>query len=119
MHQSLVEARKQMKYMKLNKAQVVIDEILKTGLSGLIEIGLFGSVTRGDFTCESDVDIYLVFEEALPERTIKGRLRSLAEENECDLVFMKETDFVEPQLLQQNIEKNHQVIWRREENDKK
>lgn len=108
-----------MKYMKLNKAQVVIDEILDAGLTGLMEIGLFGSIARGDFTCESDVDIYLVFEGEVPERTIKGRLRSLAEENECDLVFMKEIDFVEPQLLQQNIEKNHQVIWRREENDQK
>ncbi len=107
------QARDKLKDQLLRNAQIVIDVILEQDLTGLIEVGLFGSLVRGDFTCESDADIYLVFESELPERKMKGILRSIAEEHRCDLVFLKSADFLNPGLLVENIIADHQILYRR------
>jgi len=117
MNQSLIDARLKLKNKRLNCANLVIEEILKQDLQGLIEIGLFGSMLRDNFTCNSDVDIYLMFSDKIPDRVKKGTIRSFAEVNECDVVFLTKEQLNNPGLLETNIIKNHQVLYKETEDD--
>ena len=119
MNSDLLKAREELKNKLIHNAQKVIDEVFTKELENLIEIGLFGSLVQGNFTCLSDADVYLIFDGDIPERTIKGELRSIAEENNCDIVFISNVDFLKdsPSLLVMNIKKHQQIIWRRNTND--
>jgi len=50
----------------------VLDEVrriaLRLGKKGILAVGLFGSLTRGDFDERSDVDIFVITEKELPLR---------------------------------------------------
>ena len=52
--------------------QRVKDEIreiaLRLGKKGMLAVGLFGSLARGDFDERSDIDIFVITEEAIPLR---------------------------------------------------
>ncbi|WMJ89699.1 nucleotidyltransferase domain-containing protein [Anaerocolumna sp. MB42-C2] len=115
MQANLSEARNNLKNKLLANACVVISEIQKANLNNLLEIGLFGSLACNTFTCNSDADIYLVFDESIPDRTVKGMLRSIAEENNCDIVFINSSSLYKdnPDLLAAEILKNRIILWRK------
>lgn len=117
MHTELFQARENLKHKLLENATVVINEVLNFDLPELIEIGIFGSIAKDKFTCKSDSDIYLLFKKNIPDRQIKGILRSKAEENNCDIVFLTENDFKESNrsFLAKNILESSEIVWRREE----
>ncbi|MGD9568299.1 MAG: nucleotidyltransferase domain-containing protein [Sedimentibacter sp.] len=112
MQPDLIKARENLRGKLLNNAELVIREVLKENLNDLIEIGLFGSVAKDKFTCNSDTDIYLLFENKVPDRIVKGRLRSIAEEYNCDIVFVTLNEFQEESLLAKNILEDRIILWR-------
>jgi predicted nucleotidyltransferase len=115
MRANLLAARDDLRKKLINNANRVILEIQQKNPENLIEIGLFGSLTKDKFTCTSDADIYLIFEGAVPDRLIKGQLREIAEENNCDIVFITEDAFTSknPELLVKEILKSHYILWRK------
>lgn len=121
MHRDLTKARENLRSKLLQSAEAVLQEVLNAEMDDLIEIGLFGSVAKDKFTCSSDTDIYLLFENEIPDRNVKGFLRSVAEENNCDIVFLTWSNFTrkEPDLLVKNILESRIVLWRRDVYDTK
>lgn len=115
MHVDLIQARENLRNKLMQSAESVLQEVLNSSLDDLIEVGLFGSVAKDKFTCNSDADIYLLFENQIPDRRVKGVLRSIAEENNCDIVFLTINNFNEksPDLLVKNILEGRIVLWRR------
>ena len=121
MHIDLIQARENLRVKLMQNAELVLQQVLNMNIDGLVEAGLFGSLSNNKFTCNSDADIYLVFEDKIPDRQTKGLIRSIAEENNCDIVFLTLNDFMkdEPDLLIKNILKNRIILWRRDVSDKK
>jgi len=121
MQPELFKARESLRNKLLRNAEFVMEEVLKVNLDSLIEIGLFGSLVKNKFTCNSDADIYLLFEGNIPDRQTKGLLRSISEENNCDIVFINEGDFISENagLLVNEILKDRIILWRRVYNDPK
>ena len=91
MNSELLEARNKLKSKLLNNAYTVID-YCKQEILDIVEIGIFGSLARDDFKCNSDADIYVITKETCP-RTIRGDIRCFAEEHHCDVVFFEEAYF--------------------------
>lgn len=73
MRTELVQARENLKKKLLQNADAVMREIMKSNLNGLAEIGLFGSVAKNNFTCKSDSDIYLLFDNNIPDRQTRTK----------------------------------------------
>lgn len=115
MHVELERARNELRNKLLYHAKIVVNEILRIHTIDLLEIGLFGSLAKDKFTCDSDSDIYVVYRGELPDRTTKGSLRCIAEENNCDIVFVKEEDYTQelPSLLISEILQNRIILWRK------
>ncbi|GEM_PF-6145361 len=115
MHADLLKARNELRMKLLSKAEIVIKAVHNENLNNLKEIGLFGSLANDKFTCNSDADIYLEFDGPLPSRQKKGMLRSVAEENNCDIVFINSSSLSadNPGLLVDEIFKNKIVLWRK------
>lgn len=114
MQKDLLEARDRLRNKLLNNAEKIKKEVLNLNLNGLIEIGIFGSLAKDNFTCSSDSDIYLIFKSTVPDRATKGYLRSIAEENNCDIVFVLKKDFESNELglLIKEILNNRIILWR-------
>ncbi|NLC44422.1 MAG: nucleotidyltransferase domain-containing protein [Clostridiales bacterium] len=119
MGSEFARARENLKIKLKQNADKTVNEVLNADLKGLAEIGLFGSLVRNDFNCRSDSDIYLLFHDNIPDRQTKGYLRSVAEEKNCDLVFLTKSDFYGDtgNLLSESILKNRMVIWREDADD--
>lgn len=119
MQPELNRARENLKKKLMQNAHKTIKEILKTDLKGLLEIGLFGSVAKDDFNCRSDTDIYLLFNNNIPDRETKGHFRSIAEENNCDIIFLTKNDFIgntDNHFIEKILEKRI-VLWREDSGD--
>jgi len=114
MQPELSEAREFLKERKLNNARVVVNETLNMKLPNLVEIGIFGSLAKDSFTCKSDADIYLIFDGCIPDRETKGLLRSIAEENDCDIAFVEESHLASenPSPLVAEILNHRIILWR-------
>jgi predicted nucleotidyltransferase len=121
MHLDLLYARENLRKKLLNNAEIVIEEILKTNLDNLMEIGLFGSLSKDNFMGTSDSDLYLVFDGIIPNRQTKGILRSVAEVNNCDIVYVTKDNLYSNYagLLEKNILNDRIILWRKQKNDKK
>jgi predicted nucleotidyltransferase len=121
MHIELLEARNNLKSQLLSNARIVTKQILNMGLENLVEVGVFGSVAKDCFTCKSDTDIYLIFYRSLPDRPMKGHLRTIAEENNCDIVFIEQSNFTaeNPSLLVTEILEHRIILWREDHDDTK
>lgn len=115
MHLDLKLARENLKKKLINNAKAVVEEVLKSNLDNLIEIGLFGSVSKNNFTCKSDSDLYLVFDGDIPNRELKGILQSIAEENNCDIVYVSKDNLYSncAGLLEKDILKDRIILWRK------
>lgn len=111
MKQELLNARNNLREKLLHNAEIVVKEILEANLNGLKEIGLFGSLAKDKFNCKSDSDIYLIFKDFIPDRQVKGNLRTIAEENNCDIVFMTMDEFAKKGLLAENILESRMILW--------
>lgn len=120
MQTELVYARENLRQKLMKNADAVIKKVLEADLSDIVEIGIFGSVVKNSFTCNSDSDIYLLFEKHLPDRITKGNLRSIAEEHNCDIVFIKSDELTGNyvSLLAESILENRIILWRKDSNDK-
>lgn len=120
MQTELAYARENLRKQLLKNADAVIRKVLEADLSDIVEIGIFGSVAKNSFTCNSDSDIYLLFDKHLPDRITKGNLRSIAEEHNCDIVFIKTDELIENGvgLLAENILENRIILWRRADDKK-
>nr|WP_312579828.1 nucleotidyltransferase domain-containing protein [Sedimentibacter sp.] len=116
MQPDLLHARENLRNKLFHNAEIVIEEILNSKLDNLLEIGIFGSLAKDKFTCESDTDIYLLFDNNIPDRQSKGLLRSIAEENNCDIVFLTKNSLtsIDAGLLVSNILENRITLWRKE-----
>lgn len=116
MQPDLLHARENLRNKLFHNAEVVIEEILNSNLDNLMEIGIFGSVAKDKFTCKSDTDIYLLFDNDIPDRQAKGLLRSIAEENNCDIVFITKNIFtsIDAGLLANNILEHRIILWRKD-----
>lgn len=119
MHSDLLKARENLKRKLFHNAEIVIEEIVKYNLDNLIEIGFFGSLAKDKYTCKSDSDIYLLFDGNIPDRQTKGTLRSVAEENNCDIVFVNNFNSNDKGLLEKNILEDRIILWRKKKNDTK
>jgi len=121
MHLELIQARENLQRKLFHKAGIVIEEIGKNNLDNLIEVGLFGSLAKDKYTCKSDSDIYLLFDGNIPDRQTKGILRSVAEENNCDIVFVNNNNLnsKDAGLLEKNILEDRIILWRKKNNDSK
>lgn len=121
MHTALLKSRDMLKKKLLNNVKLVINEALNMDLNNLAEIGIFGSLAKDSFTCKSDADIYFIFDGCLPDRQTKGMLRSIAEENDCDIVFVEKSHLVSenPSPLITEILNNRIILWRECDCDKK
>lgn len=115
MRTELIKSRESLRKKLLQNADSVIEKVRKANLSSLIEIGIFGGVARKKFIGKSDSDIYLLFDNNIPDRQTKRYLRAVAEENNCDVVFLTQDDFNSDatSLLVENILKGRIVLWRR------
>lgn len=120
MQTELAYARENLRKQLLKNADAVIRKVLEADLSDIVEIGIFGSVAKNSFTCNSDSDIYLLFDKHLPDRITKGNLRSIAEEHNCDIVFIKTDELIGNGvgLLAENILENRIILWRRADDKK-
>jgi predicted nucleotidyltransferase len=116
MHAELENARDELRNKLLYHAKIVVNEILLIKTIDLVEIGLFGSLAKEKFTCDSDTDIYIVYQGEVPDRITKGKLRGLAEENNCDIVFIKEEElsYKTPSLLINEILQKRIILWRKQ-----
>ena len=65
----------------------ILDMIMESGISYL-EIGVFGSYARGEYTEKSDIDFCVIVEEH-PDRRVSGLLRSEADELGADIVYVR------------------------------
>ena len=115
MQTELVHARGNLRQKLMNNADAVIKKVLEADLSDIVEVGIFGSIAKNSFTCNSDSDIYLLFDKNLPDRITKGNLRTMAEEHNCDIIFIKTDELFSNGvgLLAKNILENRIILWRK------
>ena len=115
MQTELAYARENLRQKLIENADVVIKKVLEADLSDVVEMGIFGSIAKNSFTCNSDSDIYLLFDKNLPDRITKGNLRTMAEEHNCDIVFIKTDELLSNGvgLLAKNILENRIILWRK------
>ena len=62
MQTELVHARGNLRQKLMNNADAVIKKVLEDDLSDIVEVGIFERNEKNSFTCNSDSDIYLLFE---------------------------------------------------------
>lgn len=75
------------------------------------KIVLFGSYARAEYTGSSDLDILVLTETEIP-REIKGKLCSIFEENNADLVFYTKSKFEQSDcLLVKQIKREGVLLW--------
>ena len=76
---------------RLRKAIITI----KSSNIDYINIGIFGSYSRGDYKATSDIDIVVIVNK-LPDRNIRATLRDDLDEIGCDVTYMLKSTFENP-----------------------
>ncbi len=98
---------KQRQEKKINQALPII---IKTNP---LEIGLYGSTSRGQVKATSDVDIYALYQEDIPQ-VVKGELYEETNDIGIDLLISKYESFYQADsVFCKNILKDRKVLWRR------
>lgn len=76
-----------------------------------VEIGVFGSYARGEYTALSDIDICVIVKE-MPSRYITGWLRDDAEELGADICFITEEQFENSEtVFMSNLRRDYRRIY--------
>ena len=57
-----------------NKIDLDLEYLLNRGIPGLTQICLFGSVARGDYKWNSDIDLAIVTESTLTDHSLRGEI---------------------------------------------
>lgn len=82
-------------------------------INGVRRIVLFGSYARNEYTANSDLDFLLLTEEQLNHEE-SGYLKSVFEENDCDVVIYTEEKFAHSHVaLAEEIRKDGVLLWER------
>lgn len=99
-----------------------IDYILEANIPGLDKIILFGSCARGDTHTKSDVDLLVVFDGELPDRTARGMvycdLDDAVDGVRTDVVFATKDGFnTNNSAFSKQIQRDQIVLWKRDKED--
>lgn len=93
--------------------ELAIDTV-KQYVTNYSEIGLFGSVARGNYSASSDVDLYIISDTKI-DKYKKAELSSDLEELGVDIVFLTNEDVIrnKEHLLVKNILRDRRILDRR------
>ena len=69
--------------------------IVKESNIEFVEFGIFGSIARNEYDCNSDIDIVIIVN-ALPDKRDIADLRCRLEESNCDLAVLLKDSFDNP-----------------------
>lgn len=69
--------------------------IVKESNIKYVEFGVFGSIARDDYDCNSDIDIAIIVD-MLPDKRDIADLRCRLEESNCDLAVLLKDSFDNP-----------------------
>lgn len=74
-----------------NKIETDLAYLLGRDIPGLVQICLFGSVARGDYKWDSDIDLAIITEAPLTDHSLRGEIIDVLDEEldgvSTDIVF--------------------------------
>ncbi|MGL5677340.1 MAG: nucleotidyltransferase family protein [Cellulosilyticaceae bacterium] len=114
----MVEEIQKIRDVLKKRQQKKIEQILSILKStSPLEIGVYGSVARGDYKATSDIDIYVLYKE-VPVGREKGELYEAAEELGIDLLISEYNSFYSVEsAFCKSVMKDKKILWEEEENE--
>lgn len=74
-----------------NKIETDLEYLLSKDIPGLVQICLFGSIARGDYKWNSDIDLAIITETPLTNHSLRGEIIDVLDEElegvSTDIVF--------------------------------
>ncbi len=100
------------------KLQRDVEYILGKSIPGLVQICLFGSVARGDYKWNSDLDIAIVTEEPFTDHYLRGEIVDVLDDTvngvSTDVVFrVKENNQSLSRTFDILYERDKVVLWQK------
>ncbi|WP_180270777.1 nucleotidyltransferase family protein [Sporanaerobium hydrogeniformans] len=106
----MVKIKEKLYDLKWQKIQAFLPILLETLP---LEIGLYGSLARGDFKASSDIDLYVLYEE-MPKGTQKGEIYEEAYDRGIDLLISSYKAFYETDsVFCKNVLRDRKIIWKK------
>ena len=105
------------------KLDTDLNYLLHVGIPGLEQICLFGSVARGDYKWNSDLDLAIVTTEPLRDHTLRGEISGTLdlpiEGVTTDVVFrvLKNNNNSMSRVFDQVYERDKVILWKKIKND--
>lgn len=76
-----------------------------------VECGIFGSFSRGDYKCGSDVD-FVIYVDKLPDKVGLHLLRDCLEEAGCDLAVLLKSQLSAPTTpFAKNVQRDYRRLY--------
>lgn len=93
-----------------------LEYLTNRGIPDLVEICLFGSVARGDYKWNSDIDIAIVTEKPLTDRSLRGEIVDVLDEElngvSSDVVFrVKDNNQSLSKIFDELYERDKKILW--------
>ena len=93
-----------------------LNYLLNKDIPGLIQICLFGSLARGDYKWDSDVDLALVTEEPLTDHYLRGEIIDILDDRDfngvsTDVVFRTKNNDSLSRTFDKVFERDKVILW--------
>ncbi len=108
----MIEIKKNIYNIKWQQIEAFLPLLLQ---SEPLEVGLYGSLARGDFKASSDIDLYALYDR-VPQGSEKGELYEEAYDRGIDLLISSYKAFYEAEsVFCNNVIKERKIIWQKGE----
>ena len=109
---NMIEIKKNIYNIKWQQIEAFLPLLLQ---SEPLEVGLYGSLARGDFKASSDIDLYALYDR-VPQGSEKGELYEEAYDRGIDLLISSYKAFYEAEsVFCNNVIKERKIIWQKGE----
>ncbi len=106
----MTEIKKSLYDLKWQKLEAFLPILLE---SCPVEVGVYGSLARGDLKATSDIDLYALYEE-VPQGSQKGELYEDAYDRGIDLLISSYDAFYSTDsVFCHNVFKDRKIIWQK------
>ena len=97
-----------------NKITHDLEYLIKAGIPGLKKVYLFGSCARGEVRSTSDVDLLILTEKRIPDRTLSAMIRWTLDEDiegiRTDVAYTYENAECGSQAFQREINRDKKLL---------
>lgn len=100
-----------------NKLQKDLEYLLNRNIPGLLQICLFGSVARGDYKWDSDLDLAIVTAEPLTDHYLRGEIIDILDDPvdgvSTDIVFRTNNNQSLTKTFDFLYERDKVILWQK------